>query len=483
MLKKKLNIIVLLFFFTQILLFAQTRQQLKEYFEDADFFFESGDYREALFNYLKIHEKDSINANINYCIGMCYLNILGEEAKAIPYFEKAASRISTKYKKSTFEEKSAPLQMLFYMGNAYRIDNQLAKALAAYNKFRNHPYFEGHYNEGMVDAEITACEQAKLIQDNPINVRFTNLGPVINNAQSNRNPVVNKDETILIYLSSLKFYDAIFMSRKVNGNWGEPVNISSDVGSDGDCEPTCLSADGKELYMVKKVKKNSDIYVSFWKDSVWSAMQLLNKNINSGHNVTHASISSDGKTLYFSSDRRGGYGNLDIYKSEKQANGDWGPAVNLGENINTELDENTPFICEDGKTLYFSSKGHLNMGGYDIFVSHLMANNKWEKSNNVGYPISTTGDNLFFNPLKNGEIAYMALVRPDGYGKEDIYRIENLTLQARNNHASLDNQKILRIVVKDKKTNDVLGILYFDKKADTLQIHQSSEKIDIRIDE
>lgn len=480
MLKKKLTIITLLFLLLQAVLFAQkSRQQLKEYFEDADFFYGSEDYREALFNYLKIREKDSANANINYCIGMCYINIPGEETKAITYFEKAATKISTKYRKSTFEERSAPLYMLFYLGNAYRIDNQLSKALAAYNKFRNHPYFEGHFNENMVDAEINACERAKLIQDNPINARFTNLGPPINNSQTNKNPVVNKDETVIIYLSGLKFYDAIMMSRKIDGIWQEPVNISSDVGSDGDCEPTCLSSDGKELYMVKKAKKNSDIYISIWNDSVWSAMQPLNKNINSSHNETSASISPDGKTLYFSSDRKGG--NLDIYKSEKQENGDWSPAVNLGENINTEYDETTPFICEDGKSLYFSSKGHLNMGGYDIFVTHLMANNKWEKPNNVGYPINTTGDNIFFYPLRNGEIGYSALVRHDGLGKEDIYRIENLTLQARNNH-SLDNQKILRIVVKDKRTNDILGVLYFDQKADTLQIHQSSEKIDIRID-
>jgi len=483
MFRKKPTIIVLLILFSQVLLFAQNKQQLKDYFNDADYFYESQDYREALFNYLKIHEKDSTSANINYCIGMCYIYIPGEETKAIPYFEKAASRISTKYKKSTFEERSAPLYLLFYLGTAYRIDNQLGKALEAFNKFRNNPYTERNYNVDMVDIEISSCERAKLIQDNPINVRFTNLGPVINNAQSNRNPVLNKDETILIYLSGLKFYDAIFMSRKVNGVWQEPVNISSDVGSDGDCEPTCLSADGKELYMVKKSKKNSAIYVSYWKDSIWGVMQPLNKNINSGHNETHASISYDGKTLYFSSDRKGGFGNLDIYKSEKQANGDWGPAVNLGENINTEFDETTPFICEDGKTLYYSSKGHLNMGGYDIFVSHLMANNKWEKSNNVGYPISTTGDNLFFNPLRNGEIGYCALVRPDGFGKEDIYRIENLTLEARNNHSMLDNQRILRIVVKDKKTNEVLGVLFFDQKADTLAIHQTSDKIDIRIDQ
>jgi hypothetical protein len=371
--------------------------------------------------------------------------------------------------------------MLYYLGNAYRIDNQINKALAVYNKFRNHPFFEGHYNEDMVDTEIEACERAKVVQNNPINAKFTNLGSIINNAQSNRNPVVNKDETLLIYLSGLKFYDAVMMSKKVNGLWTEPENISPQVGSDGDCAPVCLSEDGTELYLVKTIKKkNTDIYVSKWSDGKWGLMTPLNKNINTGGREDHASISADGKTLYFCSDRRGGEGGLDIYKSEKQSNGDWGPAVNLGKPVNSELDETTPFICEDGKTLYYSSKGLLNMGGYDIFSTQLTGANKWGSPANVGYPINTTGENIFFCPIKNGEIGYTAIVRPDGFGKEDIYRVENLTLQARNNHS---DKRLLRVMVRDKKTNDIVGVLLFDQKADSLAIEQTSEKVDIRIDE
>lgn len=483
MITRKQVVVVLILLVIQTLLYAQTKQQLREYFSDAEFFFEDEDYKEALFNFLKIREKDSANANINYRIGMCYINIPGEETKAIPYFEKAASKISTKYEKSTFEERNAPLYMLFYLGNAYRIDNQLTKALNTYNKFRNHKYFEGHYNEEIVDVEINACERAKLIQDNPVNIIFNHLDSVINNPKSNRCPVVNNSETILIYLSSLKFYNGIFMSLKVNGKWAEPDNITAQVGSDGDCEPVCISSNDSDLYLVKKDKKNSDIYVSHWKDGKWSLMEPLNKNINSPHNETHASISPDGKTLYFASDRRGGFGKLDIYKSELQKDGEWGVAVNLGKNINTEYDENTPYICKDGKTLYYSSKGLLNMGGYDVFVTHLMPGNKWENPINAGFPINTTGDNLFYYPLKNGETAYCALIRSGGFGEEDIYRVENLTLQARNNNLNYDNKKILRIVVKDKQTNDVLGILFFDKNADTLKIQQTSDKVDIHIDE
>ena len=491
MYKNKLILVIAIFLIFSQLLICQNKklsqkqtekQQLKEYFEDAEYFFDREDYREALFNFQKVNASDTANANICYRIGMCYINIPGEENKAIPYFERALPKISVKYNKSTFEERKAPLYLLFYLGNAYRVDNQISKALEVYNKFRNHPYFEGNYNAGMVDTEIAACQRAKVIQDNPINVRFTNLGKGINTPQSNRCAVVNRDETLLVYLSEQKLYDAIMACHKVNGVWSEPENISPQVGSDGDCEPTCLSADGNDLYFVKKTKGNYDIYVSHYKDGLWTSMVALNKNINSSKMETFASVSADGKTLYFSSDRRGGFGKLDIYKSEKLANGDWGSAINLGENINTESNETNPVICEVGKTLYFSSEGLLNMGGYDVFVSQLSANNKWEKSANVGFPINTTGNDVGYYPIKNGEIAYYSLVRKDGYGREDIYRVENLTIQSRNNHITGDKIKQRKIVVRDKVTNEILGILIYDQNSDSLKIQQSSENIDIKID-
>ena len=464
---KNLTVAALLMLLSQTANWAQTKNQPGDYFDDAEFFFDDGDYREALFNFQKVHEKDTSNANINYRIGMCYVNIPGEETKAIKYFERAQNKISTKYKKSTFEERNAPLYLLFYLGNAYRVNNELTKALDVYNKFRDDPYFDGHYNARMVDDEIATCVRAKLVQDNPLNVKFTNLGSFINNAQSNRNPVVNKDETILIYLSSTKFYDAIMMSKKDSGIWGEPENISGQVGSDGDCEPTCISLDGKDLYMVKKTKGNFDIYVSHLKEGSWSVMQPLNKNINSSKNETSASVSADGKTLYFSSDRRGGVGKLDIYKSERLVDGDWGPAENLGEPVNTENDDIDPFICEDSKTLYFSSQGHLNMGDFDIFTTKMLPNKKWDIPINVGFPINTTGRNVFFYPLRNGEIGYYAAIRPEGFGKEDIYRIENLTQQSRNSR-NVNDKRSSKIIVRDNNTNEVVGAIYTENKSDSI---------------
>jgi tetratricopeptide (TPR) repeat protein len=474
---------VLLNGYSQKKVTAKDKEAVKELFEDAEFFYESEDYKEALFNYLKINELKPDNGNINFHIGMCYLNIPGEETKAVPYLEQAATKISTTYEKSTLQETRAPLHALYYLGIAYRSNNQMTNSLETFNKFRNHKYFEGHYNENLVDQDIQATERAKIIQDKPVNIKKTVLIEPINNASSNYSAVVTPDETLMVYVSSLKFYNAIFMSRNENGIWTEPVNISPEVGSDGDCEPTGISADGKDLYLVKKVKKTADIYVSHWQNDHWTTMEPLNKNINTSHNEAHASVSADGKTLYFSSDRRGGYGKLDIYKSEQDASGNWGPAVNLGSKVNSDANETTPFITEDGKTLYFSSDGSLNMGGYDIFMSKLRPDKQWDTPINAGYPINTTSNNTFYMPVKNGQIAYYSLILPDGFGKEDICRIENLTISSQNDVSDKGQKKVHRVVVRDRVTNEVLGVLQYDTNVDSVKVQQTNDKILINVDE
>ncbi|UCH15456.1 MAG: OmpA family protein, partial [Bacteroidales bacterium] len=129
------------------------------------------------------------------------------------------------------------------------------------------------------------------------------------------------------------------------------------------------------------------------------------------------------KTLYFTSNRRGGFGEMDIYKSVLEQEGKWDNPENLGNVVNTALNEDTPFVTEDERSLYFSSQGHVSMGGYDIYVSGIDEEGNLAEPVNLGYPINTTDDDLFFYPWKNGKVAYTALLESDGYGKEDIYRI------------------------------------------------------------
>jgi hypothetical protein len=212
-------------------------------------------------------------------------------------------------------------------------------------------------------------------------------------------------------------------SKLVNNKWTPPLNINPDLQSDGNLYVSCLSADGKTMLLLKREQENSDIYSSTFDGSKWSKSVKLNKNINTKYWESFGFISEDGNYLVFSSDRPGGFGGLDLYISKKQ-NGDWGPAVNLGPEINTPFNEDRPSLVNDGKTLFFASQDHDNIGGYDIFKSELQSNGIWSKPQNLGYPFNTPDDNIFFMPIGNGKSGFVSLYREaEGFGKEDIYKI------------------------------------------------------------
>jgi len=202
-------------------------------------------------------------------------------------------------------------------------------------------------------------------------------------------------------------------------------------------------------------------------------MELLGENINSNQAETHASVSSDGNTLYFTSNKKGGLGGLDIYSSKKMKNGQWGSGENLGPKINTIYNEETPFLAADGQTLYFSSEGHYNMGGFDIFYSGLKENGKWDNPTNIGYPVNTTRDNVFYNPVGAGYIGYISKINRDGLGNKDIFRIEIISEKDETisefsgpvdmNGRIIKIDKNFNIRIVDKFTNKVIATIYFDK--------------------
>jgi hypothetical protein len=201
-----------------------------------------------------------------------------------------------------------------------------------------------------------------------------------------------------------------------------PENITPQLLSDGDQYVTDLSYDGKTLLLTKEDEFNSDIYISHYEDNRWTVSRPLGPNVNTKYWESHACLSKDGKKLYFASNRKGGVGSMDLYVSELTDAGIFGPAKNLTE-LNTELNEDTPFITENGKLLFFSSQGFVNMGGYDIFRSELEANNKWAVPENMGYPINTTDDDLFYFPVNNNRSALYSRIDESGFGGMDIYEV------------------------------------------------------------
>ncbi len=258
----------------------------------------------------------------------------------------------------------------------------------------------------------------------PLYLKETNLGNAINGSNNEYNPVVSDKEDLIVFERSQAFYDAILYSTKVNGVWTDPQNMNELLKVDRDLFPTSISKDGKDLYLYSSADYDGIIYTSRFENGKWSPIVKLNDNINTKYWESHATISHDNKKLYFTSNRKGTYGGLDIYVSSRDSTGDWGPAVNLGPTINTPYNEESPFLSQDDKTLFFSSRGHFNMGGYDIFYSTMLDNGQWSVPLNVGWPLNTTDDDVFFKPLNQGYEGYISKEIPGGYGKQDIYRVE-----------------------------------------------------------
>ncbi|TVR75275.1 MAG: hypothetical protein EA408_00685, partial [Marinilabiliales bacterium] len=405
-------------------IYSQLYTGRQEMFLEAEAFHLFQEYNEALPLYLELLKEDPDNAFLSYRAGSCYLNIPGEKERSIEYLEKAVTAIDSRDRRPTFRTREAPLDAIFLLGQAYHINYQFEKALEMFNDFRE-KLNPSVYNAEIVDEHIQATKNAMVSVKNPVFFLEENLGERINTRFSETNPVVSGDKSVLVFTRELPFYDGVFFSVKdEEGEWSWPMEITPQIGSDGDCYPVALSYDGKELYFYKSDDYVGNIYVSNYANDRWSPIRKLNENINTRYWESHASISKDGSTLYFTSNRPGGYGGLDIYYSERKPGGNWGPAVNLGPDINTPYNEDTPFITEDNSTLYFSSLGHHNIGGYDVFYSARLEDGSWSIPVNAGYGISTPDDDLFFNPVKNGIYAFVAKFDDEGFGGTDIYMYE-----------------------------------------------------------
>jgi outer membrane protein OmpA-like peptidoglycan-associated protein/tetratricopeptide (TPR) repeat protein len=406
------------------------KDPIKEDFFDAEFFLLQEEYKEALYSYQSVYNTGyQENANINYRIGICYLNFRGHKEKAIPYLEKAVKHISTNYKEGNFTETTAPADAWLYLGNAYRIKYQLDDAIDAYNTYIGLLVKGNPIDIEYTKQQIESCILAKEAIKNPAPVLKENLGKKFNNALNNFRCVFSGDNNSMVYMTATKFYDAAFFLKKINGVWTDSIPITPQIESDGNQYVSCLSFDGTKLFLDLIDNSDADILVSEFKEGRWTPSKSIGKPVNSKYFESHASLDRDGKTLYFTSNRTGGLGGMDIYTSRQSENGQWSEPVNLGVNINTPLNEESPFICADGKTLYFASQGHATIGGYDIFVSQLQSDKTWSEPKPLPYPINTTDDEDFFYPDPENQGGYLTLYESDGFGDGDIYHVTILPPQ------------------------------------------------------
>jgi outer membrane protein OmpA-like peptidoglycan-associated protein/tetratricopeptide (TPR) repeat protein len=401
----------------------QDKGEFRKIFLDAEYFFMTEEYNEALHLYSELLKIDPSNSNISFLTGACYLSLYGMKKKAIPYFETAVLSISPSYREGSYKERNAPRESLFALARAYHIDNQFDRAIDYYEKYRNAMIKKNFADIEYVNKQIKSCELAKFMINHPVEVTFLDLGRDVNRYTAQYNPVLSGNDSVIIYMADQDMGPVILMSERTGDSWSEPRIIDGELGSDGFCCPTSLSFNGKELYLVRSDYYEADIYVSKFQNGRWTEMEKLNDQINTEYYESHACISADGRRLYFTSDRPGGLGGLDIWVSERSAGGDWEQPLNLGKKVNSFYNEETPFITPNGQRLYFSSQGHATMGGYDIFFADRQGDATWSNPKNIGYPVSTSDDDLFFVPHRNEGRGYFSTIQDSLSPGRNIYAL------------------------------------------------------------
>lgn len=332
----------------------------------------------------------------------------------------------------------------YWIGRSYQYGLDFDKALDYFGRYKRkleqNPSYAGNDKIALaeVDRKIFESQNAKELLTQPKNLAITNIGREINSEFEDYAPVLSETETEVIFTSRRKDgnlspdvsddnkpFEDIFYAKKNGEKWDDAANIGTTVNTLSHDSNLALSPDGKTLF-VYKTNNGGDIYFSTRQpDGSWNAPQPLPGVINSSFRETSVSVTKDGKTLYFASDRPGGLGGSDIYSSTKDSRGEWTRSKNLGEKINTPFDEDSPFIDYDQKILYFSSQGGKGIGGFDIFKSTLLnaETNEWSDPENMGFPVNTPDDDIFFVASKDGQRGYYASVREDGMGYSDIYLI------------------------------------------------------------
>ena len=306
-------------------------------------------------------------------------------------------------------------------------------------------------NQGVDEANelIGYCRNAiEYTADSTENVRVINVGSVINSKDEEYAPIVTPDESRMVFtyrgvksvggkdqcqgrarcLTVGMLRTSTFLSNhpmtgctmKMCGQSPEPISINSEL----DDASIALSLDAQTIFLYKYSQENGgDIVFSHLDGKEWGKLNTLKGEINSPHWEGSMTISSDGQTIYFSSDRPGGQGGRDLYKAEMQEDSTWGNVTNLGPMINTPLNDDAPYLHLDRQTLYFSSQGHNSMGGYDVYFSQ-WENGSWSPPVNMGCPVNTTEDDLFYVPNADGGRGYYSTAYGKGsHGKQDIYRV------------------------------------------------------------
>lgn len=393
-------------------------------------------YLEALPHFEKLLNNNPKLIELNYLIGICYSYDASNVSKAIQYINKAnpkANEIDGYY---------------FNLAYALEKNDSIDRAIENYRTAliieeksidRSNKLIEE------IKYRINRCKKINEFKRKKNNVRISNIGKPINSNASEYCPLITSNESVMIFTyrgpdskggkQVLKgkqpdgtekielFYEDILISKKTNDStWGEPQGIES-INTILHDAAVCLNFDGTQLFVYKNIGAgNGDLYLSTLINNTYSK-PVLQIGLNSPQWEGSACFVPHRDQIIFASERKGGYGGKDLYIADRLKNNVWGNIKNLGPLINTQYDEDAPFVTTDGKILFFSSNNNNSLGGYDIFRSDLKSE-IWQTPYNLGAPINTKNDDKFFIVRADGKVGYYSSYKQGGKGEQDIYKIE-----------------------------------------------------------
>jgi outer membrane protein OmpA-like peptidoglycan-associated protein/tetratricopeptide (TPR) repeat protein len=417
----KFSIFLGLLFFLSVSLFAQSRQysttnkEAIKYFALANQSLDESLYDDAVLKLQKAIAVDDKFIEAHQQLGDLF-RLMRVHPKAIEQYLKIIE-LNPDFNYSDY----------YKVGDEEIFDTRYEDAQHYLEKFLTYPNLDP--KKGFLAQKLIAdCKFSIQAISTPVQFKPINMGPEINTANDEYLPVATADESILIFTRKINNNEDFYKSTKVNGKWQTAIYLSDQINTPEYNEGAqSISQDGKYLFFTGCNRPDGlgrcDIYVTQKKADGWSKPFDLASPVNTPGWESQPSISADGHTLYFVSNRKGGYGGYDIWKSTLTNKG-WGEPENLGPNINTSFDEQSPFIHPDDSTLYFCSNGWPGLGGKDLFVSRLGKDGKWQKPENLGYPINSSGDENGLTLTANGNCAFFSSNNLNGYGGYDIYTFE-----------------------------------------------------------
>lgn len=382
------------------------------------------DYSQALVEFEKAYAFNPNSAELNLKMGICHLNGT-YRAKSLDFFKKA-------------KELDPNIPRIEYLvGVGYQLNSKWDNAIEAYKKHlklsKRKPDENPFFNEG--EKRIVECNNGKTLQNSPVQSVVEIMDAKVNSDAADYGVVISPNGERMYFTSRRSgttggsvdentndYFEDIYFSKKEGSEWSTPVVLDEPVNTAHNDATIGLFNDGSTLLIYRDKGENGDIMETTNENGVWSEPKSLGPNINTEYHESSAWFSFDKKWLYFVSDRPDlSIGGSDIFRSRwNERNQTWGEPENLGRKVNSQYDEDGIFVHPDGKTIYFSSEGHNSMGGFDIFSAEI-ENGVWSKPVNLGWPINSPGDDVYFVVTADGKKGYFSSVRPDGFGKDDLY--------------------------------------------------------------